>query len=144
LRAAMDAETGAVYQDRYDELGPDDRARQGAAFAIDPESIVDTIIVLDDGRPVGHAALRPFEHSLEVKKVFTDLSVRGQGASKLLMAELERLALARGVGSLVLQTGDRQLAAIGLYESIGYLPIPAYGAYTDVGFALCFEKKLAQ
>jgi hypothetical protein len=42
----------------------------------------------------------------------------------------------------VLQTGTLQLVAIALYERLGYVPIPVYGAYTAIPFALCFEKKL--
>jgi GNAT superfamily N-acetyltransferase len=142
LRAAMDVETGAMYAERSAALTPEQGEAVNAALTIDPATIVHTVLQLDDGRPVGHAALRPWNDELEVKKVFIDESVRGRGLSRALMLELERVALERGIHSLVLQTGDRQIAAIGLYESLGYEPIDIYGAYTAIPFALCYRKML--
>lgn len=54
---------------------------------------------------------------------------RGTGASRALMAELERLASARGAARLILQTGDRQPEAIALYQRIGYAPIEVFEPY---------------
>jgi len=143
LRAAMDVETTAMYASRAAGQTPEQDAAVTAALTIDPPTIVHTVLVIDDGRPVGHAALRPWGAELEVKKVFIDESVRGRGLSRALMLELERVALERGIHSLVLQTGDRQIAAIALYESLGYERIDVYGAYTAIPFALCYRKSLA-
>ena len=41
------------------------------------------------------------------------------------MAEIEHLILARGINMVRLETGVLQKAAIGLYESLGYLSYPA-------------------
>jgi GNAT superfamily N-acetyltransferase len=91
---------------------------------------------------VGHAALRPFEDSLEVKRVYVRSDHRGQGISKQLMFELETIARERGVTSLILQTGDRQTEAIALYTKLGYVPIDRFGAYAPVPFFLCYGKTL--
>ena len=145
LRAAMDIETGAMYADRAAAMDADGQDAVGAALAIDPASIVHTGIVLDEsGTPVGHAALRPWGEELEVKKVFIVEEARGRGLSRALMTELERVALGRGIRSLVLQTGNLQAAAIALYESMGYRAIDVYGAYTAIPFALCYRKDLSQ
>ena len=104
-----------------------------------------TIVAIDDdGSAVGHAALRPWGEGLEVKKVYIAPEARGRGLSRALMAEVERAALERDIRSLVLQTGNLQLAAIALYESMGYEAIDVYGAYTAIPFALCYRKDLAQ
>jgi putative acetyltransferase len=58
------------------------------------------------------------------------------------MAELESIARARDVASLVLQTGHLQVAAIALYERIGYSAIAAFAKYTAVPHAVCLEKVL--
>jgi len=143
LRAAMDAETGAMYAGRASDQTPEETAAVMAALEIDPATIVHTVILIDDdGTPVAHAALRPWNDELEVKKVFVAANARGRGLSRALMVELERVAIERGVGSLILQTGDLQVAAIALYLSLGYEPVPVYGKYTAIPFALCYRKVL--
>jgi hypothetical protein len=42
----------------------------------------------------------------------------------------------------VLETGDRQREALGLYESSGYERIPCYPPYDSRELSLCFEKTL--
>ncbi|TBN57519.1 GNAT family N-acetyltransferase [Glaciihabitans arcticus] len=142
LRAAMDVETSAMYADRSAAQTPDEQAAVDRSLAIDPATMVHTVIAIDDGVPVGHAALRPWNEELEVKKVFIAANARGRGLSRALMTELERVAGERGIPSLVLQTGDRQLAAIALYESMGYRPIEVYGLYNAIPRALCYRKNL--
>ena len=153
LRAAMDAEIGPRYADKLDGVSEEEAERLGAALAIDPGTITATVIALDaEGRSVGHAALRdlgdvlsgsPFVGSLEVKRVYVAPEARGTGLSRALMAELERLAAGAGVGRLILQTGDRQPEAVGLYERIGYTRIPIYPPYGAITFSNCFEKLVA-
>lgn len=148
LRDAMDAELTPRYADRLDDVPDDVAERIGSALSIDPETIVATIVATDAaGRPVGHAALRDlgadFAGSLEVKRVYVEPGARGSGLSRVLMAELDRVAFDAGVGRLVLQTGDRQPDAVALYEKIGYTPIPIYPPYTEISFSQCFEKIVA-
>jgi GNAT superfamily N-acetyltransferase len=143
LRAAMDAETGAMYAGRAAAQTPEETDAVTAALTIDPATIVHTVLLVADGTAVAHAALRPFGDELEVKKVFVAADARGHGHSRALMLELERVALERGIHSLVLQTGDLQVPAIALYVSLGYEPIPVYGAYSAIPFALCYRKQLA-
>ena len=58
------------------------------------------------------------------------------------MAALESIARELRRGSLVLQTGNQQTAAIALYEAIGYEPIPAFGGYEIFPPTLCYAKTL--
>jgi GNAT superfamily N-acetyltransferase len=142
IRAVMDAEMGALYADVGPALTDELQAHLGAALTVHPEDIVAAVGAFDGDRLVGHAALRPFEESLEVKRVIVLPEYRGHGISKLIMAELEEIARERGVHSLVLQTGDRQQEAIALYERLGYVPIPRFGHYAPIPFFLCFGKQL--
>jgi len=144
LRSAMDLETGALYAGRSAAQTAGQQAAVDDALRIDPATIVHTVLLIEDGVPVGHAALRPWNHELEVKKVFVDASVRGRGLSRALMVELERVAGERGIPSLILQTGNLQLPAIGLYESLGYERIETYGKYGAIPASVCFRKRLAR
>ena len=140
LLEQMDAELGALYANMRERRDPEMAALVGAALATHPDDMVATVGAYDGDELVGHAALRPFEDALEVKRVIVRSDHRGQGISKQLMFELEAIARERGVSSLILQTGNRQAEAIALYERIGYEPIDSFGAYAAIPFSLCFGK----
>ena len=148
LRAAMDAESGALYARSMARMPKADRERFAAILAVEPGDVLATVIAYDgtDEAPVGHAGLKrlggELAGALEVKKVFVEPGRRGQGISRVLMAALEPIAREHGASRLVLQTGDRQAAAIALYESIGYEPIPAFGGYEIFPPTLCYAKTL--
>jgi GNAT superfamily N-acetyltransferase len=138
----MDAEMGALYANQRESRDPEMGRLVGEALVVHPEGMVATVGAFDGDTIVGHAAVRQFEDSLEVKRVFVRPAYRGQGISKRLMLELEDIARERGVSSLILQTGNRQTAAIALYEKIGYVPIDRFGLYEPIPFFLCYGKTL--
>jgi len=157
LRAAMDAETGAMYAEFTAGQTAEVQAAIDDSLVVDPAAILVTLLALDGDVPVGHTALRPVvpqstvstsstaeatAEALEVKKVFVPESARGRGVARLLMLEAEAIARDRGVASLVLQTGPLQVPAIRLYEDLGYVLIPAFGKYGVIPGALCYEKVL--
>lgn len=146
LRAAMDAESGAVYARDMARMPKADRETFAAILSVHSEDVVATLVAHDDDVPVGHAGLKRLEgdlaDALEVKKVFVDPGHRGRGLSRELMAALEPIAREHGATRLVLQTGDRQTAAIALYEKIGYEPMEAFGGYEIFPPTLCYAKRL--
>ncbi|KQR51335.1 hypothetical protein ASF88_19430 [Leifsonia sp. Leaf336] len=143
LRDAMDAEVGPRYAETFAAFDDETAAALADDFAVDPSTIVEVVLVLDDaGEAVGHAALRALGDELEVKRVYVDPRARGRGASRALMAELERLAAVRGASRLILQTGDRQPEAVALYENIGYRAIPVFPPYVRFAGSRCFAKTL--
>jgi len=142
LRDAMNAETGAMYAEFTAGQTPEAVAAMDDALTIDPSTIAYTVIATEAGVPLGHSALRPFGDKLEVKKVFTTGDARGKGVARALLADLEEYARAGGVASLVLQTGPLQVAAIELYLDLGYRQIAAFGRYSAIPGALCYEKTL--
>jgi len=147
LRASLDTEMSEIYAGSFTDYSPAVKNLLIAAFAVDPSTVVATVLVIDAGSgiPVGHAGLRPYGvgGALEVKKVVVDADYRGRGISRTLMVELEHVARELGAPSLVLQTGNRQPAAIGLYESVGYRLIAPYAPFELMSNALCYEKVLA-
>jgi GNAT superfamily N-acetyltransferase len=142
LLEQMDAEMGALYANIRETRDPAMGALVTAALEVHPDEMVATVGAFDGDELVGHAALRPFEDALEVKRVIVRADHRGQGISKQLMLELEAIARERGVTSMNLQTGNLQTEAITLYERIGYVPIERFGAYAQIPFFLCFGKTL--
>ena len=144
----MEEEMTALYGSTMDHYPPETARALSAAFAVEPKTIVATLLAISDGQPVGQAGLRPHGTDadargvLEIKKVFVHESHRGKGISRALMVELEDAARELGSTRLVLQTGTLQHAAIGLYESLGYVATAPYSPFESMANAICYEKRL--
>jgi GNAT superfamily N-acetyltransferase len=142
LRTAMDRETSAMYVEEVAAYQPAVRERLERALHTDQADLVEVIIAIDDeGEVVGHAALRKLADGYEVKKVYVVPSARGRGLSRVLMTAIEGVARELGETSLRLQTGEKQVEAIALYETIGYTPIDPYGPYVALDVP-CYVKRL--
>lgn len=142
LRDAMDDEMSVRYRDPESPVMPE---AVRLALVVDTADIRFTVLVLEaGGEPVAHAALRLHGDEWEVKRVIVRDDQRGRGVGRALLAELDRLAIAGGARRLILQCGDRQPEAVGLYTSSGYAPIPVYEPYLSaIPNSLCFAKALA-
>lgn len=101
------------------------------------------LLAYSDGRPVACGALRPIdETTVEVRRMFVTVTARRKGYARLILRELEIRAAGFGYTSLRLETGNRQLSAMALYETLGFRRIAAFGDYVDDPTSVCFEKKL--
>lgn len=82
------------------------------------------------------------ETTAEIRRMYVVPDARGRGLSRLLLVALEEEARALGYAFVRLETGNRQAAAIGLYVSAGFRPIPRYGPFANDPKSICFEKRL--
>jgi GNAT superfamily N-acetyltransferase len=120
------------------DIGP---TREAAMF--EPPDGVFIVIRDDRGRAVGCGGVARFDDRRgELKRMYVVPELRGRGLGRLLLEDLEAGARRLGFRSLVLETGDRQHEALGLYESFGYERIPCYPPYDSRSLSLCFEKRL--
>lgn len=79
----------------------------------------------------------------EVKRMYVRPAFRGRGLARLMLQHLCAYVLERGIGLLRLETGTRQLEALGLYESYGFRRCPAFGDYpADGPYNLFYELRL--
>ncbi|WP_167956699.1 GNAT family N-acetyltransferase [Anaerosporobacter faecicola] len=107
--------------------------------------IHDVLILYINHSPIGCASFKEYKPGIaEVKRVFVQESARGNGYSKLLLQELEKIAVEKGYQSLILETGKPLLAARGLYHSLGFSNIPNYGPYVNMQESVCMEKIIKQ
>jgi GNAT superfamily N-acetyltransferase len=134
LIAELSAELGALYGDDGTGLfQPEDVNGPRAIF----------LVAYDNERPVACGALRPINNkTAEIKRMYVRRDNRGQGVSRQLLEALEQRAKEFDYQHIILETGYRQLAAVGLYEHAGYKVIPNYGPYVGNPDSVCFEKNL--
>lgn len=96
-----------------------------------------------DGEAVACGGLARYDQSTaEIRRMYVIPSTRGRGLSREVLAALEGEAHALGYSFVRLETGNRQAAAIGLYVSAGFEPIPRYGPFANDPRSICLEKRL--
>ena len=113
----------------------------------DPHNLIeelDTVVIAyQDGEPVGCGCFKHFnDDAAEIKRMFVRKSCRGKGISGLILAELEAWSKEKRFIVAVLETGERNLEALGLYRKAGYSPMPNYGPYVNLKSSFCFRKRL--
>jgi GNAT superfamily N-acetyltransferase len=96
-----------------------------------------------DGEPVASGALRPYGDAAEIKRMFVLQSHRGCGLSRMMLQFLEREARQRGYRRGLLETGIKQIAAVALYESTGWLETEPFGDYAVNPSSRCYGKIFA-
>jgi putative acetyltransferase len=101
------------------------------------------LVVVVEGRAVACGAWQPLEPGVaELKRMYVRPAFRGRGIARQLIVALEEEALADDRPVLRLETGTYLPAAIALYRSAGYAPIPVFGEYVGNPYSVCFAKSL--
>ena len=109
------------------------------------DTIKKVIVAYDDDEPVGCGAIKEYEPgTMEVKRMYTSPHGRGKGVASKILSALEKWTVESGFKRCILETGVKQLEAIGLYHKNGYTQIPNYGPYAEADNSLCFEKELTK
>jgi GNAT superfamily N-acetyltransferase len=78
----------------------------------------------------------------EIRRMFVRERARGRGFARLVLAALETSAGAAGADWMLLETGQPQVAAVGLYRSSGYVDVERFGYYADSDMALNLGRPL--
>ena len=108
----LDAELMGLYPDHPypPPFGDDEAAGTGSI-----------LIAYRDRRAIGCGAVRRLDDTTaELLRMYVLPTARGEGIGGLLLATLEAEATGMGVARVVLEAGDRQPDAIGLYTKAGY------------------------
>lgn len=97
-----------------------------------------------DGRPAGCGGIELVETAYgELKRMYVRPPFRGQGLGRLIVERLEEHAMANGVTTLRLETGIHQVAAIRLYEALGFVRIAPFGDYVEDPLSRFYERVIA-
>jgi putative acetyltransferase len=100
-----------------------------------------------DGAPAGCGGVQFFDGFAELKRMYVRAEFRGTGVASAIIAQLERDAFVKGLRTVRLETGDKQLAAMRFYAREGYRICPAFPPYTDMNLhaiatSVFMEKRL--
>ena len=129
----LDKELRDYYGDVQDNYTPHNDVSKGFP----------AILIEQNGLSIGCGAFKPYDKtSGELKRIFLKKEVRGKGLSKHLMKALEDWMLEENLSVAILETGDKQPEALGLYQKLGYKPIPKYGVYVNMPNSICTKKEL--
>ena len=85
-----------------------------------------------DGVAVGCGGVAFYDGFAEVKRMFTQPTVRRQGVARSMLRQLEGEAKSAGYSVLRLETGVYQAEAIAFYSREGFELCDAFGEYTSM------------
>jgi len=101
-------------------------------------------VLRDNDTPAGCGGIELFGPEYgEIKRMYVRPKFRGLGYGQLLLAHLTDYAREHGANLLRLETGIYQVAAIRLYEGVGFQRVPPFGPYTDDPLSRCYEKRIS-
>ena len=101
------------------------------------------VLAYSNKEAISCGAIKEYDaKTMEIKRMYTEQTNRGNGIATLVLKELEKWALELGYKKCILETGIKQPEAIRLYEKNGYKLIPNYGQYAEVEDSRCFEKNI--
>jgi len=135
---------GAFFQEQIDRYGFAESVDLDPEVYAEPNGIF--VVIYLDGSPVGCGGCRRFDPgsaTFEIKKTYLVPEARGRGLGRQLLEVLERAATARGARRIILETGVRNIAALGLFTGSGYTSMPRYVPGRDPKINRAFEKTLS-
>ena len=98
-------------------------------------------LIREDGMPAGCGGIKLVGTEYgEVKRMYVRPQFRGLGLARRMVDHLAGYAQSHGIGLLRLETGIHQLAAINLYERVGFQCIPPFGEYKEDPRSRFYEK----
>ena len=109
------------YADRYGDYFSKDAEVELTEWYLPPQGLF--IVLERNGVIIATGAYKAFNaQTAEIKRIWTDKTLRQQGLAAKVVQELERRAVRAGYSQMYLTTGFRQPEAVRLYLSQGYQP----------------------
>lgn len=103
------------------------------------------VVIYQNNIAIGCGAIKEYnENTMEVKRMFVPLEMRGKGIASIVLKELESWAIELGYKKCILETGIKQPEAISLYKKNNYELIKNFGQYAEIESSVCFEKLLVR
>ena len=101
------------------------------------------VIAYSGQEPIACGALRELDPlTAEVRRMYVLREHRRNRSARTMLSHLVTRARHLGYERLLLETGDKQTAAMALYETSGFQRIAPFGRYKDDPTSVCFERHL--
>ncbi len=133
LMTATD-EVRALIEELDSTLAREYRAEQRHGLSLDEvlQPHVRFFVARLDGVAVGCGGVALFDTFGELKRMYVREAARGRGIARALLTRIELETKNSGLDMLYLETGDRQLDALRLYERAGFQKCVAFGQYASM------------
>jgi ribosomal-protein-alanine N-acetyltransferase len=126
---ALDLDSAAsLHREAFTELGERGWTRQEIAELLASPGVVG-LLLQQDGNEIGFALCRTAAAEAELLTIAIQASFRRLGAGRALLEGVIATALERGAGSLFLEVGDDNPAALALYRQRGFAPVGRRAGY---------------
>ncbi len=107
------------------------------------DAIKNVVVFYENNQPLGCGAFKFYEDkTVEIKRMYVLPEERGKGIAHQILNELEKWAKELDYNNCVLETGIKQVEAVGLYQKAGYAIVPNYGQYQGVENSVCMQKEI--
>ncbi len=101
------------------------------------------VVLYENDISIGCGAIKKLNaETTEIKRMYVAEAYRGKGIASKLLTELEKWSRELSFKKCVLETGKKQIEAIGLYKKNNYKIIPNYEQYAGKENSICFEKQI--
>lgn len=94
------------------------------------------------GAIIAIGSVKIFDDYGELKRIYVPKRHRGKGLAQRIVKALEQELLTHGVRVSRLETGPKSVAAIRLYEKLGYVERGPFGSYPPDPLSTFMEKRL--
>lgn len=107
------------------------------------DAIKNVVVFYENDKPVACGAFKFYENkTVEIKRMYVLPEQRGKGIAHQILTELEKWAKELEYNNCILETGIKQVEAIGLYQKAGYTIVSNYGQYQGVENSICMQKSI--
>ena len=136
LVVALDAELAAAGYGEQESFGYDaERLAAGTVHLLGARG--DGVLV-----GIGGVELDGEADAAELKRFYVLPGSRGSGAADALLTALLAHAAAAGVGTVRLETGVHQHAALAFYRRHGFCEVPRFGPYVRSATSVCLAQQV--
>ena len=106
-------------------------------------NLKNVVVYYENSKALGCGAFREYDSDfVEIKRMYVLPEQRGKGIAHQILNELELWAKELDYPGCILETGKKQVDAIGLYQKAGYQTIPNYGQYIGMENSICMQKAI--